>query len=180
MDQTRFRSRSSSRRQREQEEEEQKKKQLLRKRLLYYGAPAAVVLVLLVAYLVVGGSRAEIRTVFPDAKVKMDRLYGAYRAYCDKTKKAPASEQALKDFLQALPPADQQALGLPGSLDELFVNPRDGQKYEVRWGTMAGGTPAGLKAVVWEKTSDDGKRWATLGNGQVDQFTDEEFAGLRK
>jgi hypothetical protein len=171
-----------SRRLRDEEDEEEllQQQKLKRKRLLMWGVPAAV---LVVAALVWGlsGSNVPKQTVFPESKLKLDRLYDAYKSYCDRNKKAPANEQALKDYVQKLPQPDKDKLNLPANVDELFVNPRDGQKYEARWGMMADPATAPAKALIWEKSTDnDGRRWARLANGATDFYYDQEFDHLKK
>jgi hypothetical protein len=171
------------RRRRRQEEAEEaelaQQQKLKRKRLLMYGIPAGVVLVGAVAWLLFGGGPTQVEIVYPQEKVKLDRLYAAYKSFCDRNRKAPANEAALKDYLTKLPQPDKDALKVSDAVDEVFVNPRDSQKYEVRWGVMA--DPAASRSLMWEKTAgDDGKRWFCMANGYCNQIYPEEFTDLTK
>src|SRR5262245_42090690 len=133
MDKERLRSR---RRLRDQDDEDEEGKRSPLWHLRWAIPTAAAVLLLgLWAFGVFSPSPVVKPSSDPEAKLKLERLFMSYRAYCDRNQKGAPSEQALKEFLQKQPPEEKSALNLPDNLDELFVNPRDGQKYEVKWGT---------------------------------------------
>jgi hypothetical protein len=164
-----------------QKEEDEKKKKLQRRRLLYWGVPAGVILLAVATWSLGSKTPVSKEPVWPEARQRLNKLYTAYKAYCDRNHKAPSGEQVLKDFVQKLSPADRDGMHLPENPDELFVNPRDSQKYEFKWGAMPDQPTAALRAIGWEKTSDaDGLRWVILGNGYIDHYSDVEVADLKK
>jgi hypothetical protein len=168
-----------ARRHRDREDDEEMKAKQLRRRLLMWGAPAAALVLVGITFLLLRGSKHTGVTVFPEAQVRLDKLFAAYKSYCTHNRKAPANEQALRGYVQGMPATERDPLALPGNLDDLFVNPRDGQKYEVRWGLMT--DPAAHRAVAWEKTPGQlGLRWVFLANGYFDLYSDEQLADLRK
>src|SRR5262245_54590310 len=113
MDKDRLRSRSRRRlRDEEDEDEEQKRSPLWH---LRWAAPAvaAVLLLGLWAFGVFAPSGTVKPSTDPDAKLMLERLFQAYRAYGDRNQKGAPSEQALKEFLQKQPPEEKSALNLP-------------------------------------------------------------------
>jgi hypothetical protein len=148
---------------------------------LYWAAPAAVV-VLLVALWAMGVFRSKPPMVStdPEGKLRLERLLAAYKLYCDKHPKGPPSEQALREFLQKAPQQDKDDIRLPDNFDDLLTSPRDGQKFEVKWGTPMDPIGGAHRAVIWEKTGQGGVRFVALANGYVTGCTEEDFNNLKK
>jgi hypothetical protein len=99
-----------------------------------------------------------------EAKERLAKLYRLYQTYCDRNHAAPPGEQALKEFYQRQPPEEKQALDLGDDIDELFVSPRDGQKYEVAWGIVPDLTKT--RAIIWEKSGKDGMHFVAISPGE--------------
>jgi len=145
---------------------------------LWGGVAAGVVLLGFLAWFFSGGfSKPTTGTTDPDAKTRMEKLFQLYRAYATKNRKGPASEQQLKEFYASLPAEERGAFG--DNVDALFVNPRDNEKYEVRWGILP--VPGGSReAIMWEKTSQNGNRYVGLNLGYVVRMPDEDFNQIKK
>jgi hypothetical protein len=181
MDKDRLRSRRRLREHEDEDEDEDGKRSPLWH--LRWALPAAGVVLLLGLWAFgVFAPAPKIRlSTDPDAKLKLERLFQAYRAYCDRNQKGPPNEQALRDFLQKQPPEEKSALNLPDNLDELFVNPRDGQKYEIQWGSKMDPLTGSNRAMMWEKTTNsEGTRWVALAIGYVVSTSDQNFKSLKK
>ena len=81
------------------------------------------------------------RSIDPDdaiAKVNetnMQRLANLYFTYQTKNKwHGPADEAAFKKFLSGFNPKKLTRIGIdPNTIDELFVNERDGQPFKIRY-----------------------------------------------
>ena len=63
-------------------------------------------------------------------------------------------------------------------IDLLFQNPREGAKYEIRYGVRVDpGTP---RPVIWEKAGREGRRYIALSMGYVVLRDEKEFSELRR
>jgi hypothetical protein len=174
-------SRRSSRHQKEEEDEEKAAQLAKRRKMLMYGAPAGVAVLVVLIALLFSGKRSGGPTVFPEDKLRLDRLFGVEKAYCEKNGSGPPNEQAFRDFFQKMPQPDKDALKLPASVDEVLQSPRDGSKYELKWGVVAGPNAESTKLIAWEKTLDSsGQRWVLFANGDTEHFVEYEFQKIKK
>ena len=106
-------------------------------------------------------------------------LYGKYR---NAHRGAPPRDEAdFKKFITGLDPAQLAAAGVTAAeVDTLFVSPRDGQPYDVRYNDPppAAG-PDGPAAVVAEKVGKGGKRMVAYSTGQVDEVDEAQYQKVR-
>jgi hypothetical protein len=114
----------------------------------------------------------------PDAKIRLTQVLRLYTAYNEKHRKGPANEQALREFGQKLTPAEREANLLMDDLESIFVSPRDNQKFEIRYNMRI--DPGQTRAVAWEATGKNGKRFVALTMGYVEEYDEETFAGYKK
>jgi hypothetical protein len=115
----------------------------------------------------------------PQAKVRLERILQYYQIYTNQKKKPPANEQAFKDYLRTLPKEWKEDAGIGEDVDSFLVSPGDGQKYHIHYGMVA--RPGGQnKAVAWEETGHDGKRYVALTNGYVQLLDEESFQNYKK
>jgi hypothetical protein len=139
-----------------------------------------VALVALVGLIAAGcGGSPPTGTTDPPAKLRLERLLEYYRSYAAEKKKPPPDEKALKDYIAGLPADRREAAGMVEGVDELFVSPRDGQKYVVRYKVRLnpGAEP---EAVAWEAVGQGGTRFVALSIGYVQEYGEEEFKELKK
>src|SRR5206468_7187419 len=69
----------------------------------------------------------------PDVLDRLKKLYNLYSAYIEKNQRAPASEDALREFGQKLPATERADRSIGDDLDTIFTSPRDGKKFIVRY-----------------------------------------------
>lgn len=122
-------------------------------------------------------------TTDPEAKLRLERLFAVYKKYADEHKdgKGPPNEKVFKDYIAKLPQEDKAALKIGEDIDaSLLTNPRDNQKYEVRYGMTI--DPAGAtRAVAWEATGGkDGTRYVALSMGYVEPCDEQTFNDYKK
>ena len=118
-------------------------------------------------------------TTDPEGKLRLERFFGAYKAYVLKHRKGPADEAALREFIAALPTDEKNNLKIGDDLDALFTSPRDGQKYEVRYGialTMA----ARPRPSPGKQKGQNGKRYVALNVGYVQEYSEQDFNELKR
>ncbi len=147
--------------------------------------PARVgALVTVVALVTVGlalgcSSTPPMTTSDPPASLRLQRLLEFYRSYTDEKKKPPADEAALKDYIRGLPGDRKEGFGMPENVDELFISPRDKQKYVVRYKVKwdVGGE---TEAVAWEEKGEGGMRYVALNVGYVQEYDEQGFQELKK
>jgi hypothetical protein len=125
-----------------------------------------------------GCGGAPTGTTDPPAKLRLERLFEYYQSYTADKKKPPSDEKALKDYIAGLPADRREAAGMVETVDELFVSPRDGQKYVVRYKLRLdpGAEP---EAVAWEAVGQGGMRLVALSIGYVQEYGEEEFKELK-
>jgi hypothetical protein len=143
------------------------------------GCGRALLTALLVGGTLAGCGRPPPGTTDPEAKLRLERLLEAYKLYVAQKRKGPPGEAALRDFIQALPAEQKSALKVESDPGVLFTSPRDGQKYEVRYGLTLSGAGA-TEAVAWEQTGQGGMRYVALNVGYVQQYSDADFRELKK
>ena len=65
-------------------------------------------------------------------------------------------------------------------VDTLFVSPRDGQPYDVRYNDPPPAEgPQGPAAVVVERVGKDGKRFVAYFTGKVEEIDDAQYQKVR-
>jgi hypothetical protein len=105
-----------------------------------------------------------------EAELHLKELARLYQQYMGKHEgTGPDSEKEFKDYIQKTEPSRDVAA--------LFVSPRDGKPYALRYKTsMRGGNPV----VAHEQVGVDGKRWLALGTGQLMEVDDGKFREMVK
>jgi hypothetical protein len=114
----------------------------------------------------------------PDAKVRLTQLLRLYTAYSDKNRKGPPNEQALKEFYEKMSPADREASLLAEDVGDIFTSSRDNQKFEVRYNVRI--NPGENRAIAWEATGKDGRRFVALSMGYVEEYDEQTFLEYKK
>jgi hypothetical protein len=124
-----------------------------------------------------GGSAAA--SAEPEAKQRLSSLYYLYKLYCEKNRKGPANEQALRDFAKTLTAEERTSRKIGDDLEGIFTSPRDGEKFVVKYNLMinAGG---GSKGVAWEAKGKDGRRFIALMLGYVEECSEPMFLEYTK
>ena len=107
----------------------------------------------------------------PPAKQRLTQLLRLYKAHLDKQKRAPASEQALRDFAAKLTPAEREACLLGEDFDTIFTSPRDNQKFVVKYNLRL--SPGENRGIAWEATGQGGRRFVALSAGYVEDLAEE-------
>src|SRR5262245_21762066 len=59
----------------------------------------------------------------PDAKAKLEKLFRLYKAFVERNRRAPADEQALRDFGQKLTSEERAAYLIGDDIEGLFMSP---------------------------------------------------------
>lgn len=117
-------------------------------------------------------------TTDPPAKLRLDRILEYYRRHLTDKKQPPADERAFKEYVRGLPADQRQGFGMPTEVDELFVGPRDGKPFVVRYRLTF--SPGGAsEAVAWEAAGENGRRFVALSVGYVEEYDDATFARLK-
>lgn len=115
----------------------------------------------------------------PDAKVRLTKVLRLYQVYVDKHRKGPPNEAALRDFGGKLTARQRDEYLIGDDLDSIFISPRDGQPFEIRYGLkLDPGTPT--RAVAWEAQGHNGQRFVALSLGYVEEYDDETFREYRR
>ena len=114
----------------------------------------------------------------PEAQDRINKLLQLYRAYVDRNKKGPPSEQALREFGQKLTPQERADLLIGDDLDGIFTSPRDNEKFVVRYNVKL--DPSQSRAIAWEATGKDGLRYAALSIGYVVEYDEEQLKEYKK
>lgn len=115
----------------------------------------------------------------PPARLRLDRLLEFYRRHLDEKKKPPADEKAFKEYIRGLPADQKQGFGMTDSVDDLFIGPRDGKPYVIRYKLKF--DPGGAtEAVAWESSAQNGMRFVALTSGYVEEYDDGTFNEVKK
>jgi hypothetical protein len=106
-------------------------------------------------------------------------LYGKYRNV--HRGNPPKDEAAFKQFIKGLDENQLAAAGVSAAeVDTLFVSPRDGQPYDVRYKDPPPAEgPDGLPAVVAEKVGKGGKRMVAYSTGKVEEVDEARYEKIR-
>jgi hypothetical protein len=114
-----------------------------------------------------------------DAKERISQLFHLYKAYVERNKKGPPDEQALRDFGQKLTTEEKTGYIISEDIDQLFVSPRDKQKYVIRYNTRL--DPTGpTRGVIWEAEGQGGRRYVALTLGYVEEYGEAMFKDYTK
>jgi len=111
-----------------------------------------------------------------DTKTQIERLFNLYKTYVDIKNKAPANEEALKEFAKGLSDKDKDERMIGKDLESIFVSPRDKEPFVVVYGQSLspGGAPV---AVIYEKTGLNGSKYAALSIGYAEEYDLETLNG---
>ena len=112
-----------------------------------------------------GGSVAAPQS---DAQDRLAKLMNLYRAYVEKNQKGPPSEEALREFGQKLPANERADRRIGDDLENIFVSPRDKQKFMVKYSIKP--EPSVNRALAWEATGEKGMHWVALTIGYVVEY----------
>jgi len=135
--------------------------------------------VLLSLGLLAGCGGAGARPKESDAKERITQLVRLYKAYFERNKKGPPDEQSLRDFGQKLTSEEKTGYIISDEIDQLFVSPRDKQKYVIRYNTRF--EPTGpTRGVIWEAEGQGGRRFVALTNGYVEEYGEAMFKDYTK
>jgi hypothetical protein len=113
-----------------------------------------------------------------DGQARLNSLFNLYRAYVDANRKGPPNEEALREFGQKMTPADREAKLIGDDLENIFVSPRDGKKFVVRYNVRI--DPSQNKAVAWEETGVGGMRLVALSIGYIVEYDEQTLADYKK
>jgi hypothetical protein len=92
--------------------------------------------------------------------------------------KTPPDEAAFKKFLAGLRPEERGGL-LKGTVDELFLSPRDKQPYVVRYNVAVSAPgPKGAPVIAYEQSGASGKRYVATALGSVELMTADQLRQL--
>jgi len=135
---------------------------------------AAPCLVLAVAS---GCGKSEVQASEGEKRIRA--LGMMYLRYSSSNVGRKQSVDQLKVFIQKVPANELEPFGVQTSdIDSLFVSPRDGQPYVIRFGTPL--TPPSPNApaavVIYEATGENGKRWTFDAIGGVAELDETAFA----
>ena len=115
----------------------------------------------------------------PVAKERLTSLFQLIKLYCEKNKKAPPNEAALREFGQKLTAEERASRKIGDDLEGIFTSPRDGQKFVVKYNTLIN-MSAGSKGVAWEATGQNGRRFVALMMGYVEELSEPSFRDATK
>ena len=135
------------------------------------GAAAMGAGLLVAAFVVSGCGQGPATAQRPDAQDRITKLYNLYRAYVDAQHRPPPNEQALKEFGQKLTPDQRSARLIGDDLENIFVSPRDGKKFVVRYNVRL--DPSQNKAVIWEEVGQNGMHWVALSIGYTVEYDEQ-------
>ena len=107
------------------------------------------------------------------------RLSNLYLAFQMKNNwKGPKNEDQFKSFLKKLTPAKLERIGIDsGTIDQLFVNERDGEPFKVRY-SVPGSAMGSSEPVVFEATGVDGRRMVGFLDMQLKELEGAEYDQL--
>ncbi len=128
-----------------------------------FGASLVIGIVVLACVLSSGCGSAVISSSQDEVKTRLARLYNLYRAYDEKNRKPAPSEDALREFGKSLSQQERSERSIGDDLDNIFVSPRDKQKFVVQYNLKM--NPAKNQALAWETTGQNGMRFVALTMG---------------
>ena len=111
-----------------------------------------------------------------DTKTQIERLFNLYKSYVDTKQKGPANEKTLKEYAKELSDKQLDELLIGKDVESIFVSPRDKEPFQIVYGQSlsGGGEPV---AVIYEKTGQNGLRYASLSMGYTEEYDEETLKG---
>ena len=111
-----------------------------------------------------------------DTKTQIERLFNLYKSYTDTKQKGPANEKALKEYARELSDKQLDELLIGRDIESIFVSPRDKEPFQIVYGQTlsGGGEPV---AVIYEKTGQNGLKYAALSMGYSEEYDEETLKG---
>jgi hypothetical protein len=106
-------------------------------------------------------------------------FYGKYRS--SHQGQPPKDEAQFKQYIKGLDARHLSTAGLTlAEVDSLFVSPRDGQPYDVRYGAPPPTEgPDGPVAVVAERVGKGGRRFVAYSTGKVEEIDETQYQKVR-
>jgi hypothetical protein len=125
------------------------------------------------------------RTIDPNEAIasvnetNIQRLANLYFTYQMKHGwKGPGNEAEFKKFLGGYNPAKLTRIGIdPGSIDELFINERDGEPFKIRY-SVVGSAMGSSEAVIFESVGEGGKRLVGFLSMEQREVDEAEYDNL--
>jgi hypothetical protein len=103
-------------------------------------------------------------------------LFGKFSAYHHG--QPPADEAQFKKYIASLEPGERETFGVK-SVDDVFISPRDGQPYVVRYGVRGSQfTESGVPIVAHEKTGVNGRYLTVTFMGDVNEVDEAQLHDL--
>ena len=104
---------------------------------------------------------------------KLSVLYGQYLS--SHRGKSPEDQAEFRKYIEGLSETDRQNRGI-SDISQIFLSPRDGQAYVVRYGVKPGVPgPDGVPWVAHEKEGQGGKRFVAFVTGQIEEVDEPRF-----
>ena len=128
-----------------------------------FGSSLVVVIVAFAYLLSSGCGSGVISSSQDEVKIRLAKLYNLYRAFDEKNRKPAPSEDALREFGKSLSPQERTERSIGDDLENIFVSPRDKQKFVVQYNLKM--NPAKNQALAWEATGQNGMRFVALTMG---------------
>jgi hypothetical protein len=132
----------------------------------------------LIGMLTIGcGSRDGMSNASPDDS-RIKELTTTYAMYMNlKGARPPANEADFKAFISESGDALLKSAEV-GTVDELFVSPRDNEPYVIAYGSEAAKMLSRGGVVIYERSGKDGRRLVGNRGGFVNELDDAEFRRL--
>ena len=111
-----------------------------------------------------------------DTKTQIEHLFNLCKSYVDTKQKGPADEKALKEYAKTLSEKQLDELLIGKDVESIFVSPRDKEPFQIVYGQSlsGGGEPV---AVIYEKTGQNGRKYASLSMGYSEEYDEETLNG---
>jgi hypothetical protein len=144
-----------------------------------FGASSLIALVALASLFLLSCAERGVSSSQDEVKVRLAKLYNLYRAYEEKNRKPPSSEEALREFGKALSPQERADRSIGDDLESIFVSPRDKQNFVVQYNLKM--NPAKNQALAWEATGQNGMRFVALTmGGYIAEYDDKTLNESKK
>lgn len=107
---------------------------------------------------------------------RLANLYFTYQMKHDW--QGPADESEFRQFIESYDPAKLTRIGIdPATVDELFINPRDGQPFKIRYG-VPGSAMGSSAPVIFEAVGVDGQRMVGFLDMEQREVDEAEYQQL--
>jgi hypothetical protein len=112
-------------------------------------------------------------------ETNIQRLANLYFTFQMKNRwQGPKDEEQFKKFLKSYSRDKLTRIGInPDSIDELFVNERDGEPFKIRY-SVRGSAMGSSEPVVFESTGVDGARMVGFLNMEQREVDESEYNDL--